>query len=144
MYLLSRGLFSYNRYYQLSCSTKIPVLAEVDALPCAEVQTAIGNGDGDADTTQRRLGMGGHIVSPLQRMLIVGLILWNQTIKDGLHIDANIWVAILIDAQSAASVLREDVHDARLRQLRQLAHNLYKLRPWDGHAAEVEIYAEAV
>ena len=45
-------LFSNNCYYQLSGTAEIAELAEVDALPCAEVQTAIGDGDGDADTAQ--------------------------------------------------------------------------------------------
>lgn len=48
----------------------------------------------------------------------------NQPIKDSLHIYTHIRVAILVDAQSITGVLRENVHNARLRQLRQLAQNL--------------------
>ena len=36
----------------------------------------------------------------------------------------DIWVAVLVDAQSATGMFREDVHDARLRQFWQLAHYL--------------------
>ena len=54
-------------------------------------------------------------------MLVFRTILWNQTIKDGFHIHTDIWVAVLVDAQSATGVLRKNVHDARLRQFRQLA-----------------------
>ena len=85
---------------------------------------AIGDGDGDADTAQRRFGVSRHIVSALQCMFIFRTILRHETVEDGLHIHANIGIAVLVDAQSAAGVLREDVHNACLRQLRQLAHYL--------------------
>jgi len=45
-------LFTYYCYYQLSGAAIVAELAEVDALPGAEVQAAIGNGDGDANTAQ--------------------------------------------------------------------------------------------
>ena len=57
-------------------------------------------------------------------MLVLRAVFRNQTVEDSLHIDANIWVAVLVDAQSAAGVLREDVHDACLREFWQLAHYL--------------------
>ena len=68
--------------------------------------------------------MGRHIVGTLQCMFIFRTILRHETVEDGLHIHANIGIAVLVDAQSAAGVLREDVHNACLRQLRQLAHYL--------------------
>ena len=57
-------------------------------------------------------------------MLILRTILRNQAVEDSFHIHANIRVTVLVDAQSTTSMLREDVHDARLRQLWQLAHYL--------------------
>ena len=118
------ALFSNNCYYQLSGATVVAELAEIDALPSSQVQLAIGDGDGDADTTQRRFGVGRHIVGTFQRMLILRTILRNQAVEDSFHIHANIRVTVLVDAQSAAGVLREDVHDAGLRQFRQLVHYL--------------------
>ena len=58
-------LFSYNCYYQLSGAAIVAELAEVDALPSAEVQSAISDGDGDTDTAQRRFGVSRHIVGTL-------------------------------------------------------------------------------
>ena len=84
----------------------------------------IGDRDGDADTTQCRFGMSRHIVGTLQRMFILRTILRHEAIEDGFHIDANIRVAVLVDAQSATGMFREDGHDARLRQFRQLTHYL--------------------
>ena len=121
---------------------------KVDALPGAEVQAAIGDGDGDANTAQRGFGMGWHIISTLQRMFVLRTVLTlsnsyslgrvdasitllslvrhfrHETVENRFHIHTNIRVAILVDAQSATGVLREDVHDARLRQFRQLAQYL--------------------
>jgi hypothetical protein len=57
-------------------------------------------------------------------MLVLGTILWNQSIENGLHIQTNIWICILIDAQSTTRMLAEYIHDARLRQLWQLTQNL--------------------
>ena len=117
LFFFCHSLFSYNCYYQLSGAAVVAELTEVDALPRSEVQTTVGNGDGDTDTAQSGLGVGRHIISTLQRMLVLRAVLRNQTVEDSLHIDANIRITILVDAQSATSVLREDVHDARLRQL---------------------------
>ena len=117
-------LLSNNCYYQISGTAIISVLTEVYPLPSAEVQATISNGDGDADTAQRRFGVSRHIVSTFQRMLVFWQVLRNQTVEDGFHIHTNIRVTILVDAQSATGVLCEDVHDARLRQFWQLAHNL--------------------
>ena len=112
---ITHASFSNNCYYQISGAAVVAELAEVDSLPCAEVQTAIGDGDGDADTAQCRFGVSRHIVGTFQRMLILRTILRNQAVEDSFHIHANIRVAVLVDAQSATGVLREDVHDARLR-----------------------------
>ena len=57
-------------------------------------------------------------------MLVLRAILWNQAIEDGFHIYTNIWIAILVDAQSTTGVLRKDIHDARLWQFRHLTNNL--------------------
>ena len=65
-----------------------------------------------------------YIVGTLQRMLILRTILWNQSVEDSLHIDANIWITVFVDAQSATGVFRENVHNAGLRQFRQLTYYL--------------------
>jgi predicted DNA-binding protein (MmcQ/YjbR family) len=59
--------------------------------------------------------VGWHIVCTFQRMLVLRTVLWNQAIEDGFHINPHVWITVLIDAQSATRMLREDVHDARLR-----------------------------
>ena len=62
---LSYVSFSYNRNYQFSGTAVIAVLAEVDALPGAEIQTSVGDRNGDAYTAQRGLGVSWHIIGTL-------------------------------------------------------------------------------
>jgi len=61
-----------------------------------------------------------HIIGTLQGMLVVGLVLWNQAVEDGFHINPHVWITVLIDAQSATGMFCEDIDDTSLRQLRQL------------------------
>jgi hypothetical protein len=85
---------------------------------------SVGDGDGQADTAQGRLCMGRHIVSSFQRMHILWPILRDKAVEDDFHIYTNIWICILIDAQSAARMLAEYVDDTGLRQFWQLTHYL--------------------
>ena len=45
-------LFSNYRYYQFSCSTIIPILTEVDALPGSHIQVSVGDGNSYAYTAK--------------------------------------------------------------------------------------------
>ena len=56
-----------------------------------------------------------HIIGTFQGMLIVGLILRNYTIEDGFHVTPHVWIAVLINAQAATRMLREDIDDTSLR-----------------------------
>lgn len=102
----------------------IAVFAKVNALPDSHVQTSVGDGDGQADATQRRLCMGRHVVGSFQCMLILWTVLWDEAVEDGLHVGPHVWVGILIDAQSATRMLAEYVDDASLWQLGQLSNEL--------------------
>ena len=68
--------------------------------------------------------MSWHVISTLQRMLIFRAILRNKTIEYGFHVNTNIRVCILIDAQSATCMFTEYVNNTCLRQLGQLTQNL--------------------
>ena len=59
--------------------------------------------------------MSRHIIGTFQGMLIVGLILRNQAIEDGFHVNPHVRITVLIDAQSATRMFREDIHDTSLR-----------------------------
>ena len=117
------GLFPNNRYNQFPGTTVIAVLAEVDALPSAEIQAPVSNGNGQTDTAQRGLGVSRHVIGSFQGVLVLRAVLRNQTVENGFHIYTNIRVGVLIDAQSATGMLREDVHNACLGQFWQLAQD---------------------
>ena len=114
-------LFSNNCHNQFPRSTIVAVFAEVYALPRSHVQPAIGYGNGETHTAQRRFGMCWHVITSFQRMLIIGLVFWHQMVEDGFHVHTHVRVVILIDAQSAARMLGEDIDNACVGQLRQLA-----------------------
>ncbi len=117
-------LFSDYRYYQSSCSTIIPILTEVDALPGSHIQVSVGDGNSYAYTAKSRLCMCWHIISSLQSMLVLWTILWDKTVEDGFHINTYVWIRIFIDAQSATRMLAEYVDDTSLRQFWQLTYYL--------------------
>ena len=79
----------------------IAELAEIDSLPCAEVETAVGYRDSYADAKKRTLGMSRHVVRPFHGMLIVWLPLLDDVIEDGFHVGTYIRIVILIDSESA-------------------------------------------
>ena len=91
-------------------------LAEVDALPGAESKAAVGDGDGEAHAEEGALGMGGHVVGPLHRVVIVGLALPHEVIHNLAEVSAYVGVSILVDAESARGVLHEEVEQPRLWQ----------------------------
>ena len=107
-------LFSNNRDDKSSCAAVVAVFVEIDALPGAEVQSTVGDGDGEAHTTQNRFCMSRHIVQSFEGVLIVRTAFGYQSVEDGLHIDTHIRVAVLVDAESATGVLGEYVDDACL------------------------------
>ena len=68
--------------------------------------------------------MGGHIVDSLQGVLILTAVLRNKPVENGFHIQTHIRVSIFVDSESATGMLAENMDDASLWQLGQLAHYL--------------------
>ena len=74
-------------------------LAEVDALPGAEGEAAVGDGDGEAHAEERALGMGGHVVGTLHGVVIVGLSLPHEAVHDLAEVGAHVGIGILVDGE---------------------------------------------
>ena len=119
-------LFPDDCHDQSPSTPVVSIFAEVDALPRPHVQTAIGDGNRQADSAECRLGMSRHVVGTFQRVLVLRSVLGNQPVENGLHVHAHIRVAVLVDAESATRMLREDIDDASLRELRQLSQNFIR------------------
>ena len=116
-------LFSYDGGYYLSSFPSVAKLAEVDALPDAHVQPVVGDGDGQACSRQRALGMGGHVVVALACMLVVRFPFLDQAVEDGFQIGLYVGVGVLVQAQSGGGMLDEEVEQSHGRKWRQLRHN---------------------
>ena len=88
-----------NRSYDTALATIVAKLAKVDTLPGAEVETAIGNGNGERGPEERALGMSRHIVGSLHRVGVVRLILLDEVVHDAAEVGAYVWIGILIDRE---------------------------------------------
>ena len=73
----------------MSAASIVAELAEVYALPGAQIEPSFGDGNIDAHTRNDALGMCGHIVTSLKCMLVVGCILWNKSVINAFQIFTN-------------------------------------------------------
>ena len=103
---LSLALLVYS-CHDASASAVVAEFAEIDALPSAEVQSVVSDGDGEAHPKKRAFGMGGHIVGAFQNMVIISLILFYEVVHNPIHVAAHVGVVILVYAESALRVLHE-------------------------------------
>ena len=99
----------YNRCHHLSCSAIVAELTEIDALPCAEIQSPVSNGDVDAHAPDDALRMGGHIVRSFKDVLVVRHVLRHKPVVNRLHVSPHISVPVL-----AIAFFRRD--SAKLKQ----------------------------
>ena len=119
------GLFSKDGCHYPTASSIVAELAQVDALPGAQIQASAADGDGEAWPDDARLGMGGHVVSAFERVFVVGLTFLHQVVEDGLHVGAYVGVGIFVDAQRSTGMLDEEVQQSRLRQGWKLAKHFF-------------------
>ena len=118
------ALLANHRCYYAASATIIAKLAEVDALPSAQVEAAVGNGNGERYARQRALGMAGHVVATLVGVAIVGFVFAHQAVVYLLHVGTHGGVVVLVDGEGATGVLHKQIQDARTGQRWQLRHNL--------------------
>ena len=95
---ITSGLFAHYCSNNVSRTTMVAKFTQVDTLPCAEVETAVGDGDGEASTEEGALGVGRHVIGSLHGMGVVGLILAHQMVHDVAEVGTYIRVGILIDS----------------------------------------------
>ena len=100
----------------LSFTSVIAELAEVDALPCAEVQLSMGDGDGEAHPEERAFGMRRHVVQSFHGVVVIRFVLLHETVHNLAEVGTHIGIGILVNGESARSVLYEKVQHTRLRQ----------------------------
>src|SRR5215210_5143427 len=77
-----------------------PVLPDVEALPGAEAELAVDDGDGEGDVGERGLDVGGHVVRTLRRVGVEGIALRHQPVEPALQILPRRGIGILLDRQA--------------------------------------------
>ena len=99
--------------------------AQIDALPCAEVQTTTGDGDAEAYSCKTAFGMSRHVIVALEGVVIVRFAFAHEVVVYGLHVVTHVGVSILVDAEGAASVLDEEVQQSGFgKRVGQVARHL--------------------
>ena len=117
---------SYHRCHYPAASAIVAKLTQVDALPCAEVQTAVGDGDAEADSRETAFGMSRHVVVALEGVVIIRFALAHEVVVYGLHVVTHIGVGILVDAEGATGVLDEEVQQSGFgKRVGQVACHLF-------------------
>jgi len=100
---------SLNSRYNPPAAALIAVLAQVNALPDAQVKLAFGNGNGATGTQQRIFYMGRHVVFAFIAMLIIRRAFRHKSIKVTFHILAHRRIGILINRQRCRCMLDKEV-----------------------------------
>jgi hypothetical protein len=85
--------------------------AQVDSLPGTGGEAAVADRNVQRDADQTALDMAGHVVRALG-VVDVMIALGHNTLERGLHVLADIWVAILVEGQSRRRVLQKQVQHA--------------------------------
>ena len=89
----------YHRSHHPSRTAIVAEFAEVDALPRAEVQAAVRDGDVEAHAEHAALGVRRHVVRPFERVVVVRGVLRNQVVEDLLHVAPHVRVGVLVDRE---------------------------------------------
>lgn len=100
---------SNDRCHHLPCSAVVAELTEIDALPHAEIQSSVGDGNVDAYACYDALRMSWHIVRPFKDVSVFWHILRHKPVVDCPHVTSYVWVPVL-----AIAFFRRD--SAKLKQ----------------------------
>lgn len=82
----------------------------------------IGYRDVETYAREGRLGVCRHVVVSFECVGVIRLTFGHNAVEDALHVGAHIGVGVLIDGESAAGVLHEEVEQPFARQGRKLTY----------------------
>ena len=117
---------SNDRSHYLPCSSFVTELTEIDALPRAEVQSAVSNGDIDAHASYDALRMGWHVVRIFKNVPIVRHVFRYESVENRLHVTSHVRIPVLANAERATRVLHKEIKQTLLWQLRQVPEHLIR------------------
>ncbi len=115
-----------DRRQQAAAGRAIAVLAEVDPLPGAEREAAVGDRQRERRAEHRGLDVGGHVVGALVGVGPVRRVLGDGLVEVGLEVAPHVGRGVLVQRQRRRGVLHEEVEqpDPQLAELGQLADHL--------------------
>ena len=86
---------SNDRCHHLPCSAVIAELTEIDALPHAESQSSVGDGNVDAHARNDALSVSWHIIGPLKDVSVARHVLRHKPVENRLHVTSHVRVPVL-------------------------------------------------
>src|SRR5690606_16557263 len=87
---------------------------QVDALPGAQCQSAVGHRDGQGAADQHALDVGRHVVRALGEVFVVGGVLRHHYVEVAFQVAPHVGVGVLVDGQGGGGVLDKQVEQAHL------------------------------
>jgi len=87
------------------------MLPQVYALPGAEPQDAMNDGNGQAGRCQYRSDMGRHVVRTFVGMAIYGVSVGDQALKKSTQIDLDVRIGIFLNDERSRCVVDENMSE---------------------------------
>ena len=112
----STGLLSDSGDDQPPRASAVAELAQVDSLPCTQIEVAASHGQCQGRADDYRLGVRWHVVGPLVGMQIVRGIFRNESVEYLAQVVAYIRVGILVKRQGRRRMFYLYIHDATVWQ----------------------------
>lgn len=91
-------------------------LAEVNALPCSEIEPSVGDGYGERRSGNNGFGMGRHVVGPFKGVEVVGRTFRHKFVEYGVEVLPHVGVGVFVQRQGRRGVLYQQVQESGLRQ----------------------------
>ena len=98
--------------HYLPLARMITVFPQVDSLPGSQHEFAVLEGDTQLGGRQRRLDVGGHVVTALQRMGVKRVVFRHQPVQPVFQINPRAVVVIFLDQQAGGGVAYEQCAQA--------------------------------
>ena len=90
----------------------VAMFVEIDALPGAQVETAVADGDGYCVAKKHGFDVGGHVVGSFVSVAVVRGVFGNRFVEVALHVLADSRVRVFVEGQGGGCVADEDVGQA--------------------------------
>lgn len=94
---------------QVAAAAVLAMLAEIDSLPSSELEPTPSYWQGELAADQDGFDVRGHVVWPLQSVLVVGRAFRDHLVEMAFQISTYIRIGILIDRQGGRGMLKEEM-----------------------------------